>query len=172
MWWYDEYRYKVYSGIIWKEEGDTYIQNPPGVGFSLPPNATGPNDPTTEELLFKYGNGVSLRYEYRLYVTQDSVGETYHLNYMFLKLYDKDYNLITQASAGGGTARYLPTHPIAPWSNLQFVPGMVRYSTNNPTIIGEECTQVWFAAIWNQNHTQLLPVPFAKKEHASPFSII
>ena len=165
MYWLDEYRFKVYGGIQYRESGKTWIENMPGYGFSLTPNASGPDDPITEELLFTYANGVTLRYKYRLYVTQDSVGETWHLNYFYLCLYDKDFNLITEASAGGGNRRYLPTYPIAPWSDCIFSPGHVIYSTNNPTILGEEASSVWFGAIWVRNHTQLLPVPFAKKEN-------
>lgn len=165
LWWYDEYRMKVYSGIRYRRDNEYYISNPYGISFSLEPNATGPSDPTSEILIFKYGNGCKLRLEYRLYVTPYTGGETYNLQYCTAQLYDKDDNKITQATSSfGGSKNYIPTNPIRPYSECMFVPGLVFYGTNNPTIIGEEAESVYFGTFYIKNHAQLLPVPFTGEE--------
>lgn len=167
LWWYDEYRMKVFSGMTYyKDSSDLYITNPAGISFGFEPNATGPNDPTSEFLIFKYGNGCKLRIEYRLYVTPYTGGETYYLNYCRANLYDKDDNKVQGASVSFGVSskNYIATDPIAPYSQCMFVPGRVNYGTNRPTIVGEEAGSIWAGAFYIKNHKQLLPVPFTEEE--------
>lgn len=150
------------SGIRWREDGKYMISNPGGYHFSLPVNASGPSDPLQEVVIFDYSNGCQLRVAYRLYVVSGMSTDTYYMESR-VRLYDKDGLLVPQVDLSLVTQSraYVPgSMPIAPYSDIYFVPGLVLYDLNNPTMEGEEAGSVHFGDFYIRDHTKLIPVDF------------
>lgn len=166
----DRLKWKDNVGVVWAsglqyiKDSSIYITNPRGIDVNLRPNATGPSDPLTEISVFKYSNGCELKVLYRLYVTQFTGGQTYHLETCRAILYDKNGVELISSSFGVSNRNYIITNPIPPFSDVKFVPGLVIYGDNDPSIIGETAQQVWFGTFYIKNHTQLTPVPFTEDE--------
>ena len=147
-----------FSGLVYRKDNKVLISNPGGVGFSMPPNATSQSDEGTDIVLFEMSNGLAYILNYKCWVTHYTGGEQYHIS-AFIRVEDEDGTVVVQpVSVMGGSQNYDLTATAVPYEDCYFVPGRVTYSTNNPTIVGEEAVEVCFGYFYVLNVHQLLPV--------------
>lgn len=163
----DDSNIEIYGGMVYKKTDGAYISIPGGVSVSFIPNATGPDDPLTEMDVFSYGNGFTLKFNYRCYVTEYTLGHTYHLT-AYARLYNEKGEIVIDVSIASLNVN-VTAGQRTPFENCYYVPGKVVYSTNNPTIAGEEATQVSFGALYIENILQIAPVDFFGEHKLNTF---
>lgn len=153
----DDSNIEIYGAMRYNKDDGLYMSVPNAVAVSFYPNATGPDDPWTEMDVFAYGNGASLKFNYQLYVTEYTGGHTYHLD-AWARLYNDrgEITSYTRIAALNVNKSVLDTK--TPFENCYYVPGVVIYATNTPSIVGEEAIQVSFGALYIENILQLMPV--------------
>lgn len=146
----------VYGAMQYNRVDGAYLSVPYAEAFSLPVNATGPDDPTSYVDVFHYDNGFIFRIDYRLYVTEYTLGYTYHLS-SFAQLIDEDGGIVSNTSFISSNVNVTAGQP-TPYETCYFCPGLVRYTTNTPSIAGELATAVCMGVVYDLNVAQLLPV--------------
>ena len=146
----------VGGAMRYNKTDGAYLSVPYGEPFSLVPNATGPDDPYTDLDIFNYDNGFIFRISYRVYVTEYTLGHTYHCSSWAILL-DEDGGEVSRTSFIGGNVN-VTAGQRTPFETCYFVPGKVEYTTNTPSIAGEEATRVSFAVCYVDRVDQLLPV--------------
>lgn len=158
-----------WSALQYRKDNDTYMSVPAGVALSFPPNGTEAEHPYQDLIIYELSNGLKYVLEYSCYVTQYTLGETYHLS-AWIRVDDEDGNtVVAKMSVIAGTMNKTVTSLGTPYQDVYFVPGKVRYSTNNPTIVGEEATQVCFGAFYTKNVNQLTPLPLTEENRYALF---
>ena len=146
-----------FGTLEYRKDNSILLNVPYGTGFSCPPNAEDSSGTPTDIILMELSNGIQIILDYVCWVTQYTAGETYHIS-AFIRADDLDgNNVYPRTSIIGGATNKTITSLGTPYEDCYFVPGKVVYSANNPTIVGEEATQVSFGVIYVKNVNQLLP---------------
>ena len=160
----------VFGAIRFRKDNEYMIDVPYGEAFSLPPNDTDGTGTPDEFVIFETSNGLQIIISYLCWVTEYTLGETYHMS-AYMRVDDLDgVNVVAPLSIMGGTQNKTATSLGTPWDECYFCPGLVNYNLNNPTIVGEEAREAYFGMFAYKNVNQLLPQPFTGTQKWSSFT--
>lgn len=164
----DEYNLSYFFNQKFKGVDGLMVNMTSGIEFSLPINATGPNDPMQQKDIFTYGNGLVFALNYRKYVVSGTLTNTYYIE-AWVNLKDKDGVVIRNLSA---LSSYItPDVGVTeePWMECYYTPGYIEWNQNSPTIQNEEAASIMFDVCYFKNVNQRMPKPFFGTQKRTDF---
>ena len=164
----DQYDLSYFLNRKYKGVDGNMIAVTSGVEFSLPINATGPNDPMQVVDIFTYSNGVTFALEYRKYYQAATIGGTYFIE-AWTNLKNKDGVVYRRLSALSTSVTPGVGIDEEPWMECYYTPGFIEWNQNNPTIQNEEAYGVTFDVCYDKDINQLLDKPFFGTQKISDF---
>lgn len=154
--------------IYFPPASDHHTNRESGRPISILVNASSSSDPMTELELMELTNGCKILLIYRLFTTEYTLGITYHFSWE-MRLVDKNGGIIRQSS-GGRNINKSSLDPHDPFLEAYMNGGRVTFSTNRPSVAGEEATQYYpFCSIYTMKPSQIAPVPFVGDDITTVF---
>ena len=164
----DQYNLSYFFNRKYKGVDGLMVSMTSGVEFSLPINATGPNDPMQQKDIFTYANGLVFALNYRKYVVTGPVGDTFYIE-AWTNLKDVNGNVIRNLSALNTYVTQNVGITEEPWMNCYYTPGYIEWNQNNPTIQNEEAASIMFDVCYYKNVNQLIEKPFFGTQKRTDF---